>query len=371
MLNQRGRHILFLHKNFPFGGAEKVTIEIANELCHYGYEVTVLTQCHNEKMYPPDCNRLFQVALLPKGKYKFSPCIARFIRNYIENHHIDVFVSYRELLYASWLKRKTHTLFIFALQSMPFYEMSHASLLSRIFYLSKYRRVYHTADAYGVLCEGNRQRLIKTMGLTLDNKIYVLPNSIRQIESVVWQKQKIILFVGRLSHRDKRVDRLLRIWSIAQKDLPEWRLCIIGEGPDKKHLETMTFEMGLQHVSFEGFSANPQPFYDKASILCLTSSFEGWGLVLTEAQANAVIPMAFNSFDAADTIISTSEEGILISPFNELSYAHELIELAKNEARRSVMQKAVVKKAKEYSISHTRKAWEQMLQDCFNKKIVP
>ena len=189
-MEQHSRHLLFIHKEFPFGGAERVTLDIANYLCAHGWEVTVATSVHHVDDYPVGVRPLFHVVLLPHGNVKFAPRVACFLRHYIQQHDVCAFVSYRELLYANWLKRQTGAAFVFALQSMPFYEMSHAGWLSRWFYLQKYRRVYRAADAYGVLCEGHRSRLRAVLQQDADtDKLYVLPNSVQAVDHIVWKKQ--------------------------------------------------------------------------------------------------------------------------------------------------------------------------------------
>lgn len=361
-MEQHSRHLLFIHKQFPFGGAERVTLDIANNLCAHGWEVTVATSVHHVDDYPEGVPSLFHVVLLPHGNVKFAPRVACFLRHYIQQHDVCAFVSYRELLYANWLKRQTGAAFVFALQSMPFYEMSHAGWLSRWFYLQKYRRVYRAADAYGVLCEGHRSRLRAVMQQEADaDKLYVLPNSVQAVDHIVWKKQPTILFVGRLSERDKRVDRLLRIWALVQDNLPEWRLRIVGDGPQRQALQVMAEQLHLQRTTFEGFTNHVQPYYDEASLLCMTSSFEGWPLVLAEAQANAVVPIVFNSFDAASEMIASPDEGVLVAPFNEQEYACQLMALVQDEDRLQRMQKAVVSKAGTYTIGRTAQAWIQLL----------
>ena len=340
-----------------------MTMDIANELCAHGYEVTVMATKHHAEAYPVGTQRRFNVVELPHGNVKYSPRVARFVRDYIREHAVRAFVSYRELLYASWLKRQTGAAYIFALQSMPFYEMSHASWIARHFYLNKYRRILRTADAYGVLCEGNRRRLISTLGLTDESaKIYVLPNSIAPKQNMVLEKRKEAIFVGRLSRRDKRVDRLLRIWAEAEVQLPDWTLRIIGDGPERRALQELASELHLQHVRFEGFQTDVQPYYDTASVLCLTSSFEGWPLVVAEAQANGVVPIVFNSFDSASEIISSSDEGVLVPPFDEHAFAQDLIRLAQNTERLKRMSKVIVAKASSYSIARTFESWQNILK---------
>lgn len=356
------KHIVFLHKHFPFGGAERVTLDIANELCSHGYEVTVLASHHHAEAYPVGLSRSFTVVELPKGNIKWAPRVARFVRDFVKQHDVETFVSYRELLYASWLKRKTGAAYVFALQSMPFYEMSHASWIARRFYLNKYRRIIRTADAYGVLCEAHRQRLINTLSLNSEQKkLHVLPNSVRPNAAVVMEKQPEVLFVGRLSRRDKRVDRLLRIWAEAETQLPDWRLRIVGDGPERQSLQDLASELHLQRVCFEGFHTDVQPYYNAASILCMTSSFEGWPLVVAEAQANGVVPIVFNSFDAASEMIASVDEGVLVPPFDGHVYAQELISLARDKERLLRSGRAVVQKAATYSIKRTGQAWRQML----------
>jgi glycosyltransferase involved in cell wall biosynthesis len=85
----------------------------------------------------------------------------------------------------------------------------------------------------------------------------------------------------------------MRIWGKVQDRMPEWRLVLAGDGYDLQMTKDMAVEMNLRNVEFVGFQDDMTPFYRKASILGLTSQTEGWGLCLTEAKANGVIPVAF------------------------------------------------------------------------------
>lgn len=53
-------------------------------------------------------------------------------------------------------------------------------------------------------------------------------------------------------------------------------------------------KMNLQRLVFAGYISNMEPYYQNASIICLTSNFEGWPLCLTEALSYGVIPISFN-----------------------------------------------------------------------------
>ena len=245
-------HIVFLHKDFPLSGAEQVTIDIANYLCRKGYRVTVLTMNHHEEKYPEGTQCLFGVSLLPKGKFKYSRRIAQAVKDFVEKEQVEVMVTYREIFYAHWLKRQTGVKMVFELHNMPYYEYIDIAdkrresrwkdclygcgieWLLRLFYKQKYRRVYGWCDAYGLLCEGYRQRLADELSLTDDHKTWVLPNPIGQPKHVVTEKEKVVVYVGRLTHRDKRVDRLLCIWQKAQDGgIPEENSARRGRGGGK------------------------------------------------------------------------------------------------------------------------------------------
>lgn len=374
-------HIIFIHKEFPFSGAEKVTCATANFLCANGYNVTILAAKHNEDFYPQSFKRRFEVVLLPNDRVKTSKAVARYVRDFIIGNGVRILVTYRELLYAKWIKAKTNVKVVFHLHNSPFYEFldiedkkSQKHWVKLIyncglqwfltqFYESKYRRVYGWTDAYGVLCKGYRQIIIDKLQLPTENKVWVLPNSIETATAINWKKQKEIVYVGRLNRRDKRVDRLLHIWKLAQPEMPGWSLKIVGEGRDKANLQALSSYLQLKNISFEGQTSNVQRYYDEAAILCLTSTFEGWPMVVAEAQSNGVIPIVYDSFLGAKEMISTENEGVLVAPFDEQAYAEALVHLTLEPQRLERMRRFVVQKAKNYSIQRTGEAWMKMLCD--------
>lgn len=373
-------NIAFIHRDFPFSGAEQVTLDVANYLTQAGHRVMVLATRHCEQYYPHGVERRFQVELLPPGNMKRSRRVARAVRLFVERERVDVLVTYRELLYARWLKRTTGVRLVFELHNTPFYEFldiadkKEERLASRLFYgcgvewllrrfyRSKYRRVYGWADAYGVLCPQYRDELIRLLHLSPDShRVWVLPNAVTPPAHVTLRKQPTVVYVGRLSHRDKRVDRLLRIWQKAQPAMPGWTLKVVGDGKAARRLRAMAEEMRLPGVSFEGYSDNVQTYFDEASILCLTSSFEGWPMSMAEAQSNGVVPVVFDSFRGAEDLISTDDEGVLVPPYDEDAFARALSSLAASPARLSAMRGCVMAKAQTYTIGRSGQAWLNML----------
>lgn len=378
-------HIAFLAKDFPYGGGERVTCDVGNWLCSHGFAVTVFSMAHLQQNYPKGFQRLFDVKPLPKGNIKWSPRVAKAVRDAVLQEKVDILVTYQKQRYAAWLKAKTGVKMVFVLHNTPYHEILGITevigdstpfkrkllmfweKLMKKDYCRKYRKVYQWADAYGVLCQGYKDELMAALDLPADNNICVLPNSVPFPDDVNLKKEKTILYLGRLAHRQKRVDRLLRIWQKAQSKLPDWKLKIVGGGEDEVFLKDMAARLELKNISFEGPTNQAKKYYDEAAILCMTSSYEGWPLVLAEAQTNGVIPILFDSYAAAHDMVSKKEEGVLIESFDEDAYAKALVLIAKDDNQRKRMQVGVIEKAKTYSIDNTGAAWLQMVRRILNE----
>lgn len=92
----------------------------------------------------------------------------------------------------------------------------------------------------------------------------------------------VILSVGRL-HSGKDFPTLLKAFSIVCKK-KEVRLIILGEGNERKNLEKMITELGIQDkVNMPGFTLNPYPYMKNSSVFVLSSKSEGLSNVLIEA----------------------------------------------------------------------------------------
>jgi glycosyltransferase involved in cell wall biosynthesis len=116
-----------------------------------------------------------------------------------------------------------------------------------------------------------------------------------------------ILFVGRLA-RFKGCDFLLKALAIVQKQIPNAELIIIGDGPEKSKLLSMSEELKL-NASFLGALPRDQvkEWMKKARVLCLPSiteydSFETFGMVLLEAQLCGV-PAITSARGGSESII--------------------------------------------------------------------
>lgn len=149
-------------------------------------------------------------------------------------------------------------------------------------------------------------------------------------------KENIALFVGRLEPQ-KNVSRLIRIWKQIKPTTKEWKLLILGEGSEKVTIENLIRELELEnHVILMG-QRDPVPYYKRAKIFCMTSNYEGYPMTLIECQAFGVVPVLFDSFNAASEIINNGDNGFLIKSNNDLQFAEKINTLMENENLRNSM----------------------------------
>jgi glycosyltransferase involved in cell wall biosynthesis len=89
----------------------------------------------------------------------------------------------------------------------------------------------------------------------------------------------VVLAVGRLTAQ-KDFETLIR----AVAALPEVRLLVLGEGEERARLAALVAELGVaDRVRLHGFVANPYPYFARASVIALSSRWEGLPTVLLEA----------------------------------------------------------------------------------------
>ncbi len=96
--------------------------------------------------------------------------------------------------------------------------------------------------------------------------------------------KKIVLVVARLE-KEKNVAASIRAFAEIAKADAAAGLVVIGSGSERVPLENLAKELSIaDKVVFEG-AQDPFPFYKVVDLFLLTSSYEGFGMVLVEALA--------------------------------------------------------------------------------------
>lgn len=151
----------------------------------------------------------------------------------------------------------------------------------------KYRKLYSNKHLIPV-SKGLKQIITRDIGAK-PKSMDVIYN-VSDVEKIKVLSQKndaeipqeaYIIHVGRFDMTSKRHDVLLQAYK--KSGIPH-KLVIVGEGKDKLVIQKMIEELKLEDkVLLTGFKLNPYPWISNASLLVMTSDFEGLPTVMIEA----------------------------------------------------------------------------------------
>lgn len=229
-----------------------------------------------------------------------------------------------------------------------------------------YKQTYLNADKVVLLSERFIDPYIRYAQLTNKDKFHIIHNALSfnsffDIADYNSKKKEIVI-ISRLEEKPKRIGLALRIWKKieALPMLEDWSLIIVGKGSDEAKYKQYVKNHNLQRVFFEG-RKEPQSYYQKASIFMMTSSSEGWGLTLTEAQQYGVVPIAFDSYASLHDIIQDGENGFIIPNNNISEYVEKLKFLIINHDMRKEMASLCIESSKRFSQENILQEWIKLL----------
>lgn len=180
--------------------------------------------------------------------------------------------------------------------------------------------------------------------------------------SEISEKKKIILAVGRLSQQ-KSFARLIYIWSYLPEVLRQhWILKIVGDGEEKEMLTQLACQLSVSDsISFEPASPQIDAEYKAASILAMTSRYEGLPLVLIEAKSFGLPAVAFDCKTGPREIINEGVDGFLVLDGDMEAYKDKLVYLMNSDDARRNMQLAALSAAERYSPEIIVKQWMRLI----------
>jgi glycosyltransferase involved in cell wall biosynthesis len=108
------------------------------------------------------------------------------------------------------------------------------------------------------------------------------------------QREKLIIAVGHLLPVKNFADAIGAFAKSGLED-EDWSLTIIGSGAEDRMLCDLIRDIGLRRTSIRTGREDLGEWYSKASLLLVTSRRESFSLVLAEAMASGVVPIAYAS----------------------------------------------------------------------------
>lgn len=357
--------IFILTNALNYGGAERVASLWANGLQEKGHEVFVITNLSVKIVYPLH-EEVKVLSLFHDVRHRYRKYIGaiRLIRKYAKQYKPDIVLGVLPL--PSFLLK----IAILGL-GIPVLATEHNSferpVSAPMSVLRKFLKfiLNRWYDSVTVITEVDRQIALKWY-----SHVYTLPNPlfVNVVEDVSFQKRKkIILAAGRLDDwYCKGFDLLLEAWGGICKQFADWKLYIAGTGSKQSQDLLLSlvkkYDLGNQ-VKFIGFSTDMKTFYQESSIFVLSSRYEGFGLVLTEAMSQGCACIACDYKGRQKEIITNEDEGLLCPVENVNALQESLLRLLQNDNLRAKLSMGATRRARTFELPKITDKLEMIIKD--------
>lgn len=356
-------NILFLCHQLAGGGAERVCADVANGLVRLGHKVAIMMDTSIPIDYPvlPEV----KIYSCPERKgnswVMYRAKIFRCILSVFKIFKPDAVIS---ILYFHATLTKLASLFghkcpVIASDHNSFERPKSAPFLLRQ-KIDKYFRSYYL-DYLTVLTQADLAFLNGRF-----KKVAVMPNPLTwEPEKVVPSKSKVILAVGRMDvWYCKGFDILLKAWGNLANTYPDWNLRLVGAGHKENIAYLKSLVLNVSNVEFIPYIKGIKEEYCTAEIFVLSSRYEGFGLVLTEAMSQGCACIACDYNGRQSEIITNNETGLICEVGNQLMLEQKLKSLLDNDELRKRLQNNSIHALDRYRVDYISKLWEQLLQKC-------
>lgn len=212
-------------------------------------------------------------------------------------------------------------------------------------------RILENVDKFILLSSKFEDRFLNNTPGDIEEKIVSINNPITFIPESLGEKSKedVVLFVGRMSNPQKNVTGFIDVWKRFNQKFPSWKAYVLGDGEHFDIIKNYAAKKKVKNLSFEGNRKNVADYYKKAKILCMTSAYEGWGMVLVEAMAFECVPVVYDSFEAVYDVIDSGVDGIIVPHFDLDMMVRALESLASDEDFRLRMARKGIDKITKFT----------------------
>lgn len=364
--------VLFLIHDLGQGGAEKVLVNLVNNMDYTKFDVTVIALFGggvNEQFLRPEIKfkAVFKKSFPGNSKVMklFSP---EFLHKYCIKEHYDIEVSYLEGPTArviSGCKDKATKLVSWIHCTMK----SEKDVSSGFCSYSEAKDCYNKFHCTAFVSKGVKEAFLKHSGFS--GSAHVLYNTIESdvirkksresVDGLVKDKLKLIS-VGTLKHV-KGYDRLLRIAKRLVLDGEEFHLYILGVGLMQAEMESYINENNLtKHVTLLGYDTNPYKYVAECDLFVCSSYSEGFSTAATEALIVGTPVVTVEVSGMKEMLGENNEYGIVTENDEEALY-NGIKKIITTPGLLEDYAKHAEERGKYFSTENTTRAVEKMLID--------
>lgn len=326
MYSGEKKKIAFIMHRFAGGGAERVTILLANELIKRGYDISFLVKINDGEL-KSEIDASITVIELGFDTKTFFKNMYKHLKK--AGYHVIFSVSMGMSSYAILINRLLSNRFklIPVIHStMSKSNDKKLSIKSKIFYglqKSIYTVVIVSEEArqdFIQLTKINQEKCVTIYNPIVSEQMIQISRERNDHPWFVRREYPVLVCAGRLTI-EKNFDLLLEALKIINDEMTV-RLIVLGEGELEHSLKKHAADLGLQDkVDFYGFTSNPYSFFRNADCFVLSSLWEGLPTVLIEAMACGCPVVSTNCVSGPSEILENGKYGCLVESGNSHALA--------------------------------------------------
>lgn len=341
-------------------GAERMTATICNALAARGHKIHIISLWDTRSAFPlhPAVNHIALFDTRPSFKANYLATVNR-LRRVLRELGVTVLVEVDTML--AWFTLPAT--FGYNIRRIGWEHCHFDEDLGHKARRVARRMTARWHDAIVVLTESDRLRWIEATNPR--GQVLALPNPMPFPMPVTLARRigKQVLAVGRLTWA-KGFDTLIRAWAEVAPAAPDWTLTIVGEGEARPQLESLRAELGLaDSVQLPGTRGDIAEAYLQASVFCLSSRYEGFGLVLIEAMAFGLPVVSTNCDAGPRALLRNGEDALVVPVDNPQALAAGLLAVIQDERQAAQLAAGARLSAQRFEPAPIIKQWEALLVD--------
>lgn len=175
--------------------------------------------------------------------------------------------------------------------------------------------------------------------------------------------EPLIMTAGRLVP-EKQFPKLVDAFGQVADQIPDWRLRICGEGPQRLDLQRQVRKWDLwDRVELPGRVTDMTAQWPQASVVALTSRTEGFPLVLQEAMAAGVPAVSFDCPSGPREIIEHGVNGLLVGPQSVTGMAAALLRITTDGDLRRRLGRGALHTSRQWDAAALAERWVGIFGD--------
>ncbi|WP_202318642.1 glycosyltransferase family 4 protein [Archaeoglobus neptunius] len=344
-------------RNPEAGGAEVYTHEIAKRLAKKGHSITLFTSkfrnCEKEEVI--DGIRVVREG----GKYTVYQKAKRFYKRNCSKFDVVIDEINTKPFHTPKFVDKGKIVALIHQLAREFWFYETPFPLDLIgYYLLEKRWLKNYVDLPTITVSNSTKEDLESLGF---RKTYIVHNGLN-VNLVNKDSEKadkpVVIFVGRMKKAKKPQDAI-KAFEIVKREIKDAELWMVGDGYLRKKLKSKA-EKGVRFFGYVDWKIKDE-LVKKAWVIAVPGVREGWGQVVTDANALGTPAVGYNVPGLRDSI-RDGYNGLLVDTHPE-ALADAIIRILTDNKLREKLSRNAIEWAKQFSWDRSAEEFERVIEE--------